>query len=182
MKSNKAVTSATFLVLAFLMGCMEAKHDPGSGKFSAGYGKLEPTFESINRKIFGPKCVSCHSGSDAPHGIDITTYEKIINGSVFPPLVVPGSPENSSLYNSVMNNSMPKDSQPLSTVEKLTLFNWIRGGALKVPGDDGDGKEPCEGEDCDEPCDPDEPCDDDNACEKEEPCEDPEDLEEGEPR
>ena len=76
---------------------------------------------------------------------------------------------------------MPKDSQPLSSAEKLTLYNWIKDGASKVPGDDGGGKEPCEGDECDEPCDPDEPCDD-GECEEYEPCEDPDGLEEGEPR
>lgn len=43
--------------------------------------KLEPTFESLLVKVFSPKCIACHDGSDnapGPASINLSTYEDII--------------------------------------------------------------------------------------------------------
>lgn len=164
----KLVHITILLFAIILMGCVEATHDPvdddGKGKF----GKLENNFQSIFANIIQPKCVECHSGSNAPHNIHLSSYEEIVNGSAFPPLIVPGKPNESSLYKSVLNGSMPKNRPRLSETELVVLYNWIRDGALKKPGE----KLP---PDDDEPPNEDEPPDDNDngsnrACNGDEPC------------
>lgn len=150
---------------------MKASHTLGNYDLGGGLGKLEPSFESLDRKILETRCIECHSGKDAPHGIDLSTYEKIMYGNVFPPLVVPGEPMKSTLYTSVIDNSMPKNRKPLTAIEKKALFDWIKDGALKFPKSDEDSDADDGGNDDDS----------DQLCEVEEPCEDKGDLEEGEP-
>lgn len=169
LRSFKSFT--LLIVVTVITGCMKASHSPGRENLGNGFGKLVPTFESLNRKIIETRCVECHSGSKTPHGIDLSTYEKIMYGNVFPPLVVPGEPMRSSLYTSVVDNSMPKNRKPLSTIEKKALFDWIKKGALKFPNSDEDSSE---GDDKDD--------ENDQLCEVEEPCEDKRNLEDGEPK
>jgi hypothetical protein len=98
---------------------------------------LAATFESINANILRPKCLSCHSGSRAPHGIDLSSLKKIMENNSFPPLLVPGDPKESSLYTSVLNGSMPKNRRRLNSRELEALRLWIEG--LKSPDDDEPG-------------------------------------------
>jgi hypothetical protein len=124
------------------VGC-DTIHDPGSESAGFGYTKLESNFASIYTNIINPMCVRCHSGSDAPHGIVLTSYEHILSSPVFPPLVVPGDPDRSSLYKSVVSGKMPKDMRRLSAFELEMLYTWIAKGAGKEktpeePPDDGE--------------------------------------------
>ena len=121
-------------------------------------------FESIHKNIIVKKCLSCHNSAQSPHGINLSSYETIINSPVFPPLVYPGDPLGSSLFDSVLSGRMPPQSEPLSFFEKQAVFEWIRLGALssEVGGDNdtGDSSEPVEPPDDPDPnCEPDEPCD-----------------------
>ena len=155
------VSLSTFILILFgglsLIGCkyFEAKHDPGSGQPSGKLGKPTAEFVGLDRAIFKPLWVDCHSGASAPHKIELNSYEKIMSGSVFPPLVVPGDPEGSSLYQSIANGSMPKNRRKLTNPERIALYNWIKNGALKEPGN----KPPCTGNNCEPPkCEMHEPC------------------------
>jgi len=159
----KLALVAVFFVVVFVLGCGEATHDPGSNNGPGGFRKLEGNFQSVFTNIIQPKCVRCHSGSDAPHKIYLTSYEEIVGGTVFPPLIVPGKPNDSSLYKSVLSGKMPKNRPRLSDAELGVLYNWILDGALKEPGDeppcDDDEPPDDDGNGCDKPCDDDEPCD-----------------------
>lgn len=136
-----------------ITGCSDAYHSPGSEN-PGGYGKLENNFQSIEANIIRPLCVQCHSGADAPHGIYLTSYEAIINSPVFPPLVIPGKPNESSLYKSVLSGKMPKENRRLNQYELKVIYDWILSGAYKVPPTDDEPPD-----DGDEPCEDDEPCD-----------------------
>jgi uncharacterized membrane protein len=120
------------LLLVFLSSCtsLESQHteDPRGREIEGGNDK-NSAFALVYKGIISSKCVSCHSGAEAPHGIDLTTYEKIIDAVVFPPLVKPYFPEESSLYLSVKNGSMPKKGPKLSDVEIKMFYDWIKAGA-----------------------------------------------------
>jgi hypothetical protein len=93
---------------------------------------IESTYSSLQAKVFTPKCVSCHSGPSAPHGVLFNSYNAIVHNGMFPPLVVPGNPESSSLYHAIANGSMPKGQAPLSPKVLDAIYNWIKNGAKET--------------------------------------------------
>jgi hypothetical protein len=90
---------------------------------------LISTYASLNENIFAPKCTSCHSGPTSPHSIDLSSYNSILNSPVFPPLIIPGDPEGSSLYQSCMSGKMPKNSPALPEGHMKAIYDWIKSGA-----------------------------------------------------
>jgi hypothetical protein len=75
---------------------------------------------SIQTQILGPKCLSCHSGSNPSAGLNLSRLEFLR-----PPIVVPGHPERSTLYRVCENGSMPKGGPPLNQEELKALGQWI---------------------------------------------------------
>ncbi len=127
------------VVLAVLLGgCSKA----GSNESSLDL-PLVASYESLNANVFAPKCLTCHEGAGAPHGVDLSSYESIVQSNLFPALVVPGDPENSSLYASVSEGRMPKGPAKLGRAEIEAIASWIRNGAPKV------GTEPVSGPESD---------------------------------
>lgn len=121
---------------------------------------LAANFGAINSLIIQPKCLSCHkTGSSNNHYVNLSSYESILKSNVFPPLIVPGNPEQSSLYTSIRDGRMPKRSSKLSNRYAKVLFDWISKGAKKVPDAGGGDDDDDGGEDDDLPpdCEPDEP-------------------------
>jgi len=122
-------------------------------------GGLQPTFASVQKHIIQSKCMSCHSGASAPHGIDVSSYDKIMNNAVFPPLVIPGNPESSSLYTAAASGRMPKGAAPLQEMELKALYGWIKNGAKEFEDQPqvSPTPAPTEPPDDNEPCDPERP-------------------------
>jgi hypothetical protein len=121
----------TFILL-LLQGCGFRRE-----KLVQAQGSLDPSFESLQRDIFEPKCVRCHSGPDAPHGIVLSSYASITSKAIFPALIIPGHPESSSLYTAVESGDMPDEGAPLTPRELAAIRTWI----LQLPPDPG-GTEP----------------------------------------
>ena len=103
---------------------------------SNSYGQ-DSTFKTIKDRVFTPKCINCHSGALAPHGIDLTTYENLFkkqgqHGIVKhgnKKLIVKGKPEKSLLYLAVESGKMPKYGERLSDEDITLLYDWILAGA-----------------------------------------------------
>ena len=146
-----------FIVVVLFCG---SKHELSD---QTAFYHVAAIFTSVHTKILIPECIGCHSGKEAPHGIDLSSYSSIVESSVFPPLVVPGDPNASSLFLSVVDDEMPIRKISLSFRQKLALFEWIKLGVLEVVDDEGNGGGGGEGGDAEEPpppeSEPDEPCD-----------------------
>jgi uncharacterized membrane protein len=101
--------------------------DGKSGTLSGGFTyQVSPTYSSIARNIFQPKCVMCHGSALAYRSVDLSTYAKALStGSI-----VAGNPNGSSTYTDVVSGSMPKSASPLSSTETKAIYDWIVGGAL----------------------------------------------------
>lgn len=111
-------------------------------------GTIEPTFSSIQSKLFNPSCTtsSCH-GSTGKGGLTLvagSSYAALINvrsendGAHTPKFfrVLPGKPDSSFLYikltspSSLQGDRMPQVGSALSQQYTDAVRTWIQNGAL----------------------------------------------------
>jgi hypothetical protein len=85
--------------------------------------------------IFRGWCVSCHQpggeGKEAS-GLDLTTYEGLMKGTKFGPMVIPGQPDISNLMVLVQGEAkirMPFGHKPLPNCIRQNIWSWIFEGA-----------------------------------------------------
>jgi mono/diheme cytochrome c family protein len=87
--------------------------------------------------IFRGRCVSCHQAGQAgfvKSGLDLTTYEGLMKGTKFGPMVTPGDPQSSNLmwlldWRAAPELRMPHGKKKLSTCDRDAIRAWIREGA-----------------------------------------------------
>ena len=85
---------------------------------------LTPTFASIQSRILGPRCSSCHNATVRNGGVNLSTLAGVLA------TVVAGNPNSSRLYTEVQTNQMPvAPATPLTTEEKNAIRDWIANGA-----------------------------------------------------
>jgi hypothetical protein len=80
-------------------------------------------------------CVSCHQpggeGSKAS-GLDLTTYEGLMKGTKFGPMVIPGKPDESNLMVLIQGEAkirMPLAHKQLPNCLRQNIWSWIFEGA-----------------------------------------------------
>lgn len=106
-----------------------------------------PTYASI-APILQERCILCHSGSSAPLGLRLDSYQGLMAGSSNGAVVVPGNPEASELVARLEGRSLPR--MPLTgppfldEAQIASIKDWVLGGALPgdapgAPGDAGAG-------------------------------------------
>jgi hypothetical protein len=84
------------------------------------------------RPIFDQNCSMCHTGSNAPKGLLMDSYDGIMAGSNAGPVVVPEKPQESELVKRIRGTSeprMPFRRPPLAEDEIQRIEKWIRQGA-----------------------------------------------------
>ena len=87
--------------------------------------------------IFKGRCLGCHQPGGEGHeksGLDLTTYEGLMKGTKFGPMVVAGDPNSSNLmwlldWRASPQLRMPHGTKKLSTCDRNTIRAWIREGA-----------------------------------------------------
>jgi hypothetical protein len=83
------------------------------------------------------RCVSCHQpGGEgyAKSGLDLNSYQGLMQGTKFGPMVLPGNPETSNLmllldWRVPPAVRMPHDKKQLSSCDRDAIRAWIREGA-----------------------------------------------------
>lgn len=77
------------------------------------------------------QCLECHRGTSAKGGLSLTSAEGIAKGSESGPVVTPGNPEASLLWQVVGSDkpTMPKGRPPLTRVQIEIIRKWIESGA-----------------------------------------------------
>jgi hypothetical protein len=83
--------------------------------------------------ILMTRCVYCH-GPDSilgtpPNGLLLDTYENVLAGSNNLPIVMPGSPETSTIAILLRLGAMPQNSERLSDEQVELISRWIAEGA-----------------------------------------------------
>ena len=87
--------------------------------------------------IFKGRCIDCHaSGKEGfeKSGLDLTTYEGVMKGTKFGPMVQPRDPDSSNLvwlldWRGSPQTRMPHGKKKLSTCDRNAIRTWIREGA-----------------------------------------------------
>lgn len=87
--------------------------------------------------IFKGRCVDCHApGKEGfeKSGLDLTTYEGVMKGTKFGPMVQPKDPDSSNLvwlldWRGSPQTRMPHGKKKLSTCDRTAIRTWIREGA-----------------------------------------------------
>ena len=86
---------------------------------------LTANFKSLMQNVIGPKCLTCHSGKNAPDGTKFETYAQVLK------YVKAGDPSSSDIYDKTKNGEMPpRPNVGLTSTELSALSNWIKAGAL----------------------------------------------------
>jgi mono/diheme cytochrome c family protein len=87
--------------------------------------------------IFRGRCFGCHSpGGEGTQksGLDLTTYEGVMKGTKFGPMVIARDPQSSNLmwlldHRGKSETFMPFHGKKLSTCDRDAIRSWIREGA-----------------------------------------------------
>ena len=87
--------------------------------------------------VFKGRCIDCHQPGGKGHeasGLDLTTYEGLMKGTKFGPIVVAGDPDTSNLiwlldWRASPQLRMPHGAKKLSTCDRSAIRTWIREGA-----------------------------------------------------
>jgi Planctomycete cytochrome C len=85
--------------------------------------------------IFKGWCVSCHQPGGEGYnasGLDLTSYEGLIKGGKFGPMVIPGQPDSSNLVVLIEGRAkvrMPFTHKALPNCLRTNIWSWIFEGA-----------------------------------------------------
>ncbi len=91
----------------------------------------EPELKSLEAQahsVFKKRCVTCHSQSQLRGDLDMTSTQSILAGSASGPVVVPGKPEESSLYLVAAHKEdpkMPPNAPRIAQRELSYIQKWI---------------------------------------------------------
>jgi hypothetical protein len=89
-----------------------------------------PRFDTDVRPIFQAHCTRCHGEKPRKAGLDLTNLEGVMQGSESDPVIVPGNPLESLLFQVVHRGKMPpKKKGLLCRAEIQTIRGWIQAGA-----------------------------------------------------
>lgn len=131
----------SFALLFALLGCSSAPAAPAPPPTDAPL----PTLESIQAKVFGPKCASagCHHIDLPKASVSLAneelSYQSLVNQppddpalrSKYPARVVPGDPERSFLIRKLEGPTtgeglrMPSGTAPLDAETVAAIRTWI---------------------------------------------------------
>jgi hypothetical protein len=132
MKTTGMVLSLAALVAFLSVGCSDlgdpVAADVGNGDGNGG-GELT-SFDNQILPIFeANRCFDCHSPTNAQAGLDLTSYESLMDEQAHDPVVIPYEPDNSTLVEVLENQQMPQGGPYLSPGEIDLIRQWILEGA-----------------------------------------------------
>ena len=133
--NRKAIFAAgTALTLSAVLGGVIALTGHPSPVCAA---PAEMSFKEDVFPIFKGRCIDCHQPSGQGYeqsGLDLTTYQGVMKGTKFGPIVVPGDPDSSNLmwlldWRASPELRMPHGKKKLSTCDRDAIRSWIFQGA-----------------------------------------------------
>lgn len=120
---NKIIMAATFGVL-FIAGCSNEG--------------AEVSYSKEVRPILDKSCLECHKASgtgEQKSGLNMESYESLMKGTKFGPVIEPGSGASSTLIRLISGHADPSlkmphgDRQPIPEKDVETIKRWVDQGA-----------------------------------------------------
>jgi Planctomycete cytochrome C len=125
--------NSRLLIVTVAVGGMAATITPPVHDACAQRAKT--SFSEDITPIFKGYCISCHQpggqGYEAS-GLDLTSYDGVMKGTKFGPMVIPGQPDNSNLYILISGRakiSMPFGHKQIPSCLQDIVYSWIFEGA-----------------------------------------------------
>lgn len=125
-----------------ILSCNALAEDPALSPAQSALkilGKEEVSFKKDVQPILHDYCVSCHSPGGRGHAkseLDLTTYEGLMKGTKYGPVVIPGDSEASTftrlLTGTEKGLKMPPGLNEPGTLDRqyiLILRRWVQQGA-----------------------------------------------------
>jgi mono/diheme cytochrome c family protein len=123
---------ATFLSFPLVIGSLLLS-------CATGFSAAAPTFEKDIRPILKAHCFDCHGeGEKLRGGLDLRLRRLMLKGGNDGPVIVPGTPEKSRLFQMVQSGEMPKREKKLAPEQVATIKQWIASGAKTVRAEPAD--------------------------------------------
>ena len=80
------------------------------------------------------RCLKCHSPLKSKGKLNLSSPRSLARGGSSGPIIVPGNPDESVLWDRIATDEMPpKPEEPLTADEKRMLRRWIEQGAKDLP-------------------------------------------------
>jgi len=121
---NKTVTLLPAALLVLLTGCT---------------GDAQVSFSTDVKPILDKNCLKCHVEGGMGYeknGLNMTSYESLMKGTKFGPVIEPGSAVSSTLARLISGEADPSlkmphgaGNQPLTESEVATIKAWVNQGA-----------------------------------------------------
>src|SRR5579863_2228839 len=93
------------------------------------------SFEADVQPTFATRCTGCHGPDTRIKEMNLSSLEGVLKGSESGPVIVPGKPEESRLYQMVRDGKMPPGKTHLSEQQLAAIRTWIEsmsGGAVQA--------------------------------------------------
>jgi len=97
-------------------------------------GEFRPSLEHDILPVFKARCVKCHSPNNPKGKLNLSSARSLARGGSSGPVIVPGSLDESQLWELVSTDEMPpRPEEPLAAEQKVLLQRWIEQGARNLP-------------------------------------------------
>lgn len=128
---NHKIKSATFFMSAFSVAMITG----ACLSRTARAAEEVVSYELDVYPIISSRCVECHQpGGDGyqASGLDMSTYEGLMKGTKYGPVIVPGDTLTSNLNVLIEGRAqvqMPHDQRPLLKAQQSIIRDWVKQGA-----------------------------------------------------
>jgi len=128
---NHKIKPATFFISAFSAAMMTGAY----WSQAARAAEEVVSYELDVYPIISSRCVECHQPGGTGYqasGLDLSTYEGLMKGTKYGPVVVPGEALTSNLNVLIEGRAqvqMPHDQRPLLKAQQSIIRDWVKQGA-----------------------------------------------------
>ena len=124
-----------------LISAMLGNHACTSMESGVGPASGEAAFAQTVKPLLEHRCAWCHDNEAPTAGLNLQDRDLVLNPSLG--FLVPGKPDQSSLYQAVERDSrhmnvMPADGWGVTAAQKQALHDWIAAGAPWPDGEAGE--------------------------------------------
>src|SRR5437879_3535694 len=91
------------------------------------------SFETDVQPVLTAKCTVCHGPDTRVKEMNLSTLDGVMKGSESGPVIVPGKPDESKLYQMVRDGKMPPGKTHLSEQTLASIRSWIESLAASSP-------------------------------------------------